>query len=115
MIKFFLKITTIAFIALFSLSSLSIADNHASKKEIISELRKDITELGEKPIKRKFLQGDKKYIANLKDQKEELEKEILASGFLQNTYHYNPSLIDVPPHFTPEDEAYSRSGHFYEN
>ena len=75
MIKFFLKITTIAFIALFSLSSLSIADNHASKKEIISELRKDITELGEKPIKRKFLQGDKKYIANLKDQKEELEKE----------------------------------------
>jgi hypothetical protein len=75
MIKFFLKITTIAFIALFSLSSLSIADNHVSKKEIISELRKDITELGEKPIKRKFLQGDKKYIANLKDQKEELEKE----------------------------------------
>jgi hypothetical protein len=46
---------------------------------------------------------------------EELEKEILASGFLQDTYHYNPSLIDVPPHFTPEDEAYSRSGHFYEN
>ena len=75
MIKFFLKITTIAFIALFSLSSLSIADNHVSKKEIISELRKDITELGEKPIKRKFLQGEKKYIANLKDQKEELEKE----------------------------------------
>jgi hypothetical protein len=75
MIKFFLKITTIAFIALFSLSSLSIADDHVSKKEIISELRKDITELGEKPIKRKFLQGDKKYIANLKDQKEELEKE----------------------------------------
>ena len=75
MIKFFLKITTIVFIALFSLSSLSIADDHVSKKEIISELRKDITELGEKPIKRKFLQGDKKYIANLKDQKEELEKE----------------------------------------
>ena len=46
---------------------------------------------------------------------EELEKEILGSGFLQDTYHYNPSLIDVPPHFTPEDEAYSRSGHFYEN
>ena len=75
MIKFFLKIITIVFIALFSLSSLSIADDHVSKKEIISELRKDITELGEKPIKRKFLQGDKKYIANLKDQKEELEKE----------------------------------------
>lgn len=75
MIKFFLKITAITFIALFSLSSLSIADDHVSKKEIISELRKDITELGEKPIKRKFLQGDKKYIANLKDQKEELEKE----------------------------------------
>ena len=45
----------------------------------------------------------------------QLEKEILASGFLQDTYHYNPNLIDVAPHFTPEDEAYSRSGHYYED
>ena len=89
MIKFFLKITTIAFIALFSLSSLSIADNHISKKEIISELRKDITEHGEKPIKRKSLQGDKKYIANLKDQKEEVEKKTWRKNKLKNKIHKN--------------------------
>ena len=45
----------------------------------------------------------------------ELESEILSSGYLQDTYMYNPNLIDVAPHFTSEDEAYSRSGHFYEN
>lgn len=45
----------------------------------------------------------------------QLEHKIMASGFLQDTYHYNPNLIDTAPHFTPEDEAYSRSGHFYEN
>ena len=75
MINKFLKLIATISIVLLSITSLSIADDHVSKKEIISELRKDITELGEKPIKRKFLQGDKKYIANLKDQKEELEKE----------------------------------------
>ena len=58
--KLFLKLITTIFIVLFSLSSLSLADNHLTKKEIILELRKEITELGEKPIKRKFLQGDKK-------------------------------------------------------
>ena len=71
----FLKLIATISIVLLSITTLSIADDHVSKKEIISELRKDITELGEKPIKRKFLQGDKKYIANLKDQKKELEKE----------------------------------------
>ena len=45
----------------------------------------------------------------------ELESEILSSGYLQETYMYNPNLIDVAPHFTSEEEAYSRSGHFYEN
>ena len=69
MINKFLKLIATISIVLLSITSLSIADDHVSKKEIISELRKDITELGKKPVKRKFLQGDKKYIANLKDQK----------------------------------------------
>lgn len=75
MINKFLKLIAIISIVLLSVTSLSIADNHISKKEMISELRKDITELGEKPINRKFLQGDTKFIIALKDQKEELEKE----------------------------------------
>lgn len=44
-----------------------------------------------------------------------LEKEIISSGFLQETYHYNPALLIVAPHFTAEDEAYARSGGYYEN
>ena len=75
MINKFLKLIAITSIVLLSITSLSIADNHISKKEMISELRKEITDLGEKPVKRKFLQGDTKFIAALKDQKEELEKE----------------------------------------
>ena len=75
MIHKFLKLIATISIVLLSITSLSIADNHISKKEMISELRKEINELGEKPIKRKFLQGDTKFITALKDQKEEIEKE----------------------------------------
>ena len=75
MINKLLKLIATISIVLLSITSLSIADSHISKKEIISELRKEINDLGEKPIKRKFLQGDTKFIAALKDQKEELEKE----------------------------------------
>ena len=75
MIKKLSKFLAITSIAILSLSSLSLADNHLTKKEIVAELRKEINDLGEKPIKRKFLQTDKKYIVVLKDQKEQLEKE----------------------------------------
>lgn len=75
MINKFLKLIATISIVLLSITSVSIADDHISKKEMISELRKEITELGEKPIKRKFLQGDTKFIAALKNQREELEKE----------------------------------------
>ena len=75
MINKFLKLIATISIVLLSITSISIADDHISKKEMISELRKEITELGEKPIKRKFLQGDTKFIAALKNQREELEKE----------------------------------------
>tara|TARA_B110000238_G_C16091681_1_gene424127 strand:+ start:282 stop:1580 length:1299 start_codon:yes stop_codon:yes gene_type:complete len=75
MIHKFLKLIATISIVLLSITSLSIADNHISKKEMISELRKEINELGKKPIKRKFLQGDTKFITALRDQKEEIEKE----------------------------------------
>ena len=76
MIKLFSKLLVAISIILFSLTSLTYADNHASSKEIISELQNEITELGEKPIKRKFLQTSKKFIAALEEQKDEIEKEI---------------------------------------
>ena len=53
MINKFLKLIATISIVLLSITSLSIADNHISKKEMISELRKEINELGKKPIDRK--------------------------------------------------------------
>ena len=75
MINNFLKLIATVSIVLLSITSLSIADDHITNKEIISNLKKEITELGEKPKKRKTLQAGKKYIAVLMAQKEELEKE----------------------------------------
>jgi len=72
--KIFLKLLIISFIALLSLSSISIADGHTIK-EIIIDLKKEIIELGETPVKRKALQNGRLYIEDLKVQKEELEKE----------------------------------------
>lgn len=42
------------------------------------------------------------------------ENAILASRFLQETYHYNPNAILDDPHFSPEEEALARSGYFVE-
>ena len=72
--KIFLKLLVVSFIALLSLSSTSIADGHTIK-EIIIDLKKEIIELGETPVKRKALQNGRLYIEDLKVQKEELEKE----------------------------------------
>ena len=71
----FLKLIATISIVLLSITSLAIADDHVSNKEIVSELKKQITELGEKPKKRKAFQGNKKYIVVLKEQKNKLEKE----------------------------------------
>ena len=60
-----------------SISSLnySRADNHLSKKEIIKELKKEITDLGGKPVKRKHLLSSlQKWIDELKLQLEKLKK-----------------------------------------
>jgi hypothetical protein len=42
------------------------------------------------------------------------EQAVLSSRFLQQSYHYNPSLELEDPHFTPEEEALARSGFFVE-
>ena len=72
--KIFLKLLVVTFIALASVSSQSIADGHTIK-EMIIDLKKEIIELGETPVKRKALQNGRLYIEDLKVQKEELEKE----------------------------------------
>lgn len=44
----------------------------------------------------------------------DLEAEITASNWLQTHYRFDPSLVNVPPHFTDEEEAFARSGVFVE-
>jgi len=75
MINKFIKLIATISIVLLSITSLSLADDHVTNKEIISNLKKEISELGDKPKKRKILQPSKKYIVVLKAQKDELEKE----------------------------------------
>jgi DNA repair exonuclease SbcCD ATPase subunit len=72
--KLIFKIIASISIIILSLSSISLADDHISKKEIIVILKQEITELGDYPKKRKFLQSSKDYIAILKEQKKEIKK-----------------------------------------
>ena len=75
MIKIFFKSSLIYLtIFLLSLASFSYADGHTIK-DIIIGLKKEIIKLGETPVKRKTLQPGRKYIEDLKVQKEDLEKE----------------------------------------
>ena len=72
--KLIFKIIASISIIILSLSSISLADDHISKKEIIVILKQEITELGDKPKKRGFLQTSKDYIVILKEQKKEIKK-----------------------------------------
>ncbi len=44
----------------------------------------------------------------------ELEAALLGGDFLQTTYSFDPNLDESAPHFTPDEEAFSRSGIFVE-
>lgn len=44
----------------------------------------------------------------------DLEEALAAGQFLERTYRFDPTYEDQAPHFTPEEEAYSRSGLFVE-
>ncbi|MEC4815613.1 MAG: EF-hand domain-containing protein [Scytonema sp. PMC 1069.18] len=44
----------------------------------------------------------------------ELEEAIIAGQFLQETYRFDPEIVDQNPYFTPEEEEFARSGVFVE-
>ena len=72
--KFFIIIFSVFILSISSLNY-SYADNHLSKKEIIKELKKEITDLGGTPVKRKhILSSLQKWIDELKLQIEKLKK-----------------------------------------
>jgi chromosome segregation ATPase len=72
--KLFIVIFSV-FILCVSSVNYSYADNHLSKKEIVKELKKEITNLGGSPVKRKHLLSSlTKWIDELKLQLEKLKK-----------------------------------------
>ena len=44
----------------------------------------------------------------------ELDSSVIDGGFLQETYRFDPEIVDESPHFSPEEEEYARSGVFVE-
>ena len=44
----------------------------------------------------------------------DLEEAVIIGQFLQETYYFEPSLVDKPPLFTPEEEEFARTGMFTE-
>ena len=74
MIKLIFKILIVISLSL-SLSTLASSDDHKSSKEIINDLKSEIKELDAEPVKSKLLQRNKKYIEDLKAQKNALLQE----------------------------------------
>jgi Ca2+-binding EF-hand superfamily protein len=44
----------------------------------------------------------------------ELESAVIAGQFLQETYRFDPEIVDKTPYFSPEEEEFARSGVFVE-
>ncbi len=44
----------------------------------------------------------------------ELESSAISGEFLQETYRFDPEIVDQSPHFSPEEEEFARSGVFVE-
>ena len=75
MIKKIFKLLIVLLLPLTLTSLTFAADTKEERKKIVEQLKKEIVELGDKPIRKKFLQGTKDYIVILKDQRDELLKE----------------------------------------
>ena len=75
MIKKIFKLLIVLLIPLTLTSLTFAADTKEERKKIVKQLTKEIVELGEKPIKKKFLQGTSDYIVILKEQRDELLKK----------------------------------------
>ncbi len=55
------------------------------------------------------------FVEDAKQATEALETAINAGAFLETTYRFDPALEDDEPHFTPAEEAYSRSGKYVQS
>ncbi|WP_193198170.1 EF-hand domain-containing protein [Nostoc sp. MG11] len=58
--------------------------------------------------------GIKEACTLAEDYIKELESSVITGQFLQETYRFDPEIVDKTPHFTPEEEEFARSGVFVE-
>ncbi|HEY9876278.1 MAG TPA: EF-hand domain-containing protein [Candidatus Obscuribacterales bacterium] len=59
-------------------------------------------------------EGIKEACLVAQDYIKDLEQAIVSGNFLQETYYFDPDLVDQAPVFTPEEEEFARSGVFVE-
>lgn len=59
-------------------------------------------------------EGIKEACLVAQDYIQELEEAIVTGEFLQETYYFDPDLVDQAPVFSPEEEEFARSGVFVE-
>jgi Ca2+-binding EF-hand superfamily protein len=59
-------------------------------------------------------EGIKEACLVAQDYIKDLEEAIVSGNFLQETYYFDPDLVDQAPVFTPEEEEFARSGVFVE-
>ncbi|MGI2908434.1 EF-hand domain-containing protein [Tolypothrix sp. VBCCA 56010] len=59
-------------------------------------------------------EGIKEACLVAQDYIKDLESAVQSGQFLQETYSFDPHLVDKAPYFTPEEEEFSRSGVFVE-
>ncbi|ARV63110.1 histidine kinase [Nostocales cyanobacterium HT-58-2] len=59
-------------------------------------------------------EGIKEACTLAQDYIKELEEAAIAGQFLQETYRFDPEIVDKAPYFTPEEEEFARTGVFVE-
>ncbi|MEG4231495.1 EF-hand domain-containing protein [Microcoleus sp. Pol11C3] len=59
-------------------------------------------------------EGIKEVCLVAQDYIQELDEAIVTGQFLQETYYFDPDLVDQAPVFSPEEEEFARSGVFVE-
>lgn len=59
-------------------------------------------------------EGIKEACQVAQDYIKDLEEALSSGHFLQETYQFDPDLVDKAPHFNPEEEEFARSGVFVE-
>lgn len=57
-------------------------------------------------------EGIKEACLIAQDYIKDLEEAVIGGQFLQESYRFDPNLVDKTPHFTPEEEELARSGVF---